>query len=266
MSKKTLPIKTIYYKDELNDEFSGIKRKLKVIDESYKYIPTNKLWIFLSKIVYGVVFVAGFLYTKIKFGLKIQNRKALKPYKKTGYFLYGNHTQVPGDGFIQSIVSFPKKNYVIVNSDNVALKGTEHLILRLGAMPIPTTIKGFNNFYTAIEKRCQRGNSIVIYPEAHIWPYYTGIRNFPKTSFLYPVKFKKPAFSFTVIYKKRRFFKTPGIIVKIDGPFFADETLTTGHAAQNLRDMVYDAMVARSKESDCEYIRYIQMPDKSEDN
>ena len=261
MGKKTLPIKTVYYKDELKDEFSGITRKPKLIDETYKYIPTNKLWIILSNIFYGIVLIAAFLYTKIKFGLKIQNRAILKPFKKTGYFLYGNHTQVPGDGFIQSLVSYPKKNYVIVNSDNVAVKGTEQLILMLGAMPLPTTIRGYKNFFSALEKRCQSGNTVVIYPEAHIWPYYTGIRNFPKTSFLYPVKFNKPVFSFTAVYKKRRLYKKPRIIVKIDGPFFSDDTLPPEEATQKLRDTVFDAMTARSKESNCEYIRYVQSVD-----
>lgn len=261
MAKKTLPIKTVYYKDELMDEFSGIKRKPKLIDETYKYIPTSKLWILLSNIVYGFVYIAAFLYTKIKFGLKIENRANIKPYKKTGCFLYGNHTQVPGDGFIQSLISYPKRNYVIVNSDNVALKGTEQLVLMLGAMPLPTTIRGYKNFFSALEKRCQRGDTVVIYPEAHIWPYYTGIRNFPKTSFSYPVKFKKPVFSFTVVYKKRKRFMTPRIVVKIDGPFFPDETLPPDEAAQKLRDEVFEAMTARSKESDCEYIRYVQSAD-----
>ncbi len=261
MGKKTLPIKTVYYYDENKDEFSGITRKPKIIDESYKYIPTNKLWIVLSNIVYGIVLIAAFLYCKIKFGLKIENRDILKPYKKTGYFLYGNHTQVPGDGFIQSLVSYPKKNYVIVNSDNVALKGTEQIILMLGAMPLPTTIRGYKNFFNALEKRCKSGNNIVIYPEAHIWPYYTGIRNFPKTSFLYPVKFKKPVFAFTAVYKKRRLFYSPRIVVKIDGPFFPDESLTTEKATQELRDRVYETMTARSKESNCEYIKYVKSAD-----
>ena len=34
----------IYYKDELNDEFSKAKIKTKVIDEKYKYINNNLFW------------------------------------------------------------------------------------------------------------------------------------------------------------------------------------------------------------------------------
>ena len=37
-----------YYKDELNDEFSGANITPRVIDENYKYIHKNPLWNFAS--------------------------------------------------------------------------------------------------------------------------------------------------------------------------------------------------------------------------
>lgn len=251
-------MKTIYYKDERNDEFSGIVRKTICIDENYRYINKNKIWNLLSKIVYCVFALPiAYLYTKIKFGFRIENKKILNPYRKQGYFLFGNHTQVPGDGFIQALVSFPKKNYVVVNADNVSLKGTEQFMLMVGAMPLPTTMRGYKNFLDALHERCKQGKSIVIYPEAHIWPYYIGIRDFPQTSFNYPIRENKPVFAFTTVYKRRKYRKIPRIIVKVDGPFLADQDLPRKEAEKKLRDQVYDTMVKRSKESNCEYIRYV---------
>lgn len=264
MRRRELPVKTVYYTDERKDEFSGIERNTKTIDENYMYIHKNPLWRFLEILVYGGTLPIAYLYTKIKFGIKIEGKKALKPYRKDGYFLCGNHTQVPGDGFIQALVSFPKKNYVIVNAQNVALKGTEQLMLMEGAMPLPTTLKGYKNFLKALDKRCKAGDSITLYPEAHIWPYYNKIRNFPQHAFNYPIREDKPIFSFTTVYKKRRWRSIPKIIVRVDGPFWADKSLTGKQAEEKLRNQVYEAMQEQVKDSDCEYIRYLKEPEKTE--
>ena len=65
-----------------------------------------------------------------------------------------------------------------------------------GALPVATTLHGFRAFTKAIETRSNQGHPIVIYPEAHIWPFYNKIRNFPSTSFSFPVKMNKPTFAF----------------------------------------------------------------------
>lgn len=259
MKKKQLPVKTVLFEDECRDEFSGVIRKEKQIDENYRYERSSILWKATSVFLYRVIMLPfAYCYSRIVFGLRIHGKKKLRPYQKQGYFLIGNHTQVPGDGFFQALVSFPKKSYVIVNSDNVALKGTEQFMLMVGAMPLPTTLKGYKKFLKILGDRCQCGNSIVIYPEAHIWPYYTGIRNFPQTSFAYPVSFKKPIFTFTAVYQKRLFRQKPGIDIEVDGPFFAEEELAKKAAEKKLRDQVYETMVQRAKESNCEYIRYVK--------
>ena len=113
----------------------------------------------------------------------------------------------------------------------------------------------------ALDQRCQAGIPIVIYPEAHIWPFYTRIRNFPQTSFQYPIREGKPAFSFTTVYRKRKIRKTPKIVVKVDGPFWAEGNLPMKLAAKRLRDQVFDTMVVRAEESDCEYIKYVYSPE-----
>lgn len=114
------------------------------------------------------------------------------------------------------------------------------------------------NFRDAIRTRITQGNFVMIYPEAHIWPFYTGIRDFPATSMKYPVELDAPSFAMTTTYRKRRFGKKPRTVTYLDGPFYPDPTLPPKARAQALRDQIYDAMVKRSKESDCEYIRYIK--------
>ena len=60
----------------------------------------------------------------------------------------------------------------------------------------------------------------------------------------------------TVTYKRRRFRKKPAAVIYTDGPFYPDTELPLRERTKALHDAVYDAMTARSRESDCEYIVY----------
>ena len=250
--------KVIYYKS-FDEEHSNIKRKTIDIDQNYKYINKNLIWKFISLVVYRmIIYPFAFLYSKIKFRIKIANKACMKEYKKGCYFLYGNHTQVPGDGFFPNLISYPKRNYVIVNSENVSLKGTKNLMMMIGAFPLPSTIGGLKAFTNALDTRCNQKAAITIYPEAHIWPYYTGIRPFSSDSFRYPLKYDAPTFAFTITYKKRKHSKKPNIVIYVDGPFFANKELSIKEQKEDLRNKVYQAMKERAKSSDCEYIKYIK--------
>ena len=248
----------IYYQDELNDEFSRAKIIPKKIDENYRYLHRNLLWNFCSFVAQNILSMPIKVgYSKIKFHIKYVGKEKLKSYKKQGYFIYGNHTQAFADTFIPSIGMYPKRNYFIVNPENISMKGSGHIIEMLGAIPVPGNKQAMKNFLEAVETRIVKGYSITIYPEAHIWPYYTKIRPFKSVSFEYPVRLKTPVFCFTNTYQKYGKKKNKIQIVSyIDGPFFADETLNTKEAKQKLRDEVYHCMVERSMNSNVEYIRY----------
>ena len=167
----------IYYKDELNEEFSTAKIVPRKIDENYKYIHKSVIWNAIAFLLQNVLSVPiKFLYAKIKFKIKYVGKEKLKPYKKQGYFIYGNHTQIFADTFITSNTNYPKKNFFIVNPENVSMKFLGNIVEMLGAIPIPSNKEAMKNFLEVIEKRIKDGNSVTIFPEAHIWPYYTKIR------------------------------------------------------------------------------------------
>lgn len=251
--------KTIYYQDELNDEFSGVVRNTVKIDGDFEYIKKSSFWNLCAFFAYRVIMVPfAFFYTKIKFHHKIVNKKCLKTCKDCGYFMYGNHTLMGGDAFIPNMINLPKKTYTIVHPDNISKMGTKNFILMNGAIPLPTTTSATKNFINAIEKRVVEGSVIQIYPEAHIWPYYTKIRPFKSTSFRYPVKFGEPVYCFTNTFHKRKLSKTPKVITYIDGPFYPNTTLLPKEQEQDLRDRVYSAMVERSKLNTYEKIKYIK--------
>ena len=81
--------KVIYYKDELNDEFSTAKIIPRKIDENYKYIHKNIIWNICAFIIQNVLSVPiKYLYAKIKFRVEYIGKEKLKPYKRKGYFIY----------------------------------------------------------------------------------------------------------------------------------------------------------------------------------
>ena len=248
----------IYYKDELNDEFSKAKITPRIIDETYLYEHKNSWWNFASFLLQNILSMpVKIIYGKMKLRMKYVGKEKLKQYKKQGYFIYANHTQEFADVFIPSLPVYPKRNFFIVNPENVSMKYLENAVQMLGAIPIPSNIKAMKNFMESIKTKINKKYSITIYPEAHIWPFYTKIRPFKAVSFKYPVQLNTPTFCMTNTYQQHGKNKFR-LVTYIDGPFFADQSKSVKEQQQELRDMVYNKMVERSKNSNYEHIKYIK--------
>lgn len=257
--------KIIYYEDELNDEFSVKKITPRRIDASYDYGKSSPWKRFTRFFWYRIVATPlAILYTKIKFRHRIVGAELLLPYRKCGYFIYGNHTQDIGDALIPNMVDKPKSKYVIVHPNNVSIPVLGRIVPSLGGIPLPDDLAAHRNFTATIDRRIKEGHAIVIYPEAHIWPYYTGIRPFPDDSFFYPVKYGTPVFCFTNTYKSRGEGREPQIVTYVDGPFLPDDTLPPRERRRDLRDRVRAKMTERARLSDAEVIKYLKRTPQDE--
>lgn len=249
---------TIYYDSE-NDEVVEFKNKPIKIDESYNYINKTPIHKFLSWFSFKFLAIPyAFIVFKIFKNIKFHNTKILKKHKKGGYFIYANHSNQFCDGICPALICFPKKPSIIVNSANVSMKYVGKFMKMWGAIPIPNTINATKNFNKAIEETLKNNNPILIYPEAHLWPYYTKIRNFPSVSFRYPIKYNKPVYTFTTVYKKRKNSKKPKIEIYIDGPFYPNKNLPEKIAQTELRNSIYNKLNDRASLSNCEFVKYIK--------
>lgn len=249
----------IYYTDELHDEFSTFTTNPPYIDGSYDY--ERKSWFkkFMNFLCYRVImYPIVVLYGLIVFRQKIVGRKKLKPFKKQGIVLYGNHTQPLGDALLQTRLTFPRRTYIIVHPNNLNVPVLGKMVPALGGLPIPDDKAAYKNFLAAINGKLTAGKPLVIYPEAHIWPYYTGIRPFVDTSFLYPVSLQVPVFCFVNTYKKTRFRKRPRLVTYIEGPFYPEKEGSPKQNRKLLRDRVYSKMCELAENSDIEVIQYIK--------
>ncbi len=249
--------KIIYYTDELNDEFSLAKITPKKIDETYVYGYKSAFKRFTRFFWYRVVaHPLAFLYTKLVFRHKIVNSAVMRPYRERGYFMYGNHTQDIGDALMPNMIERRKEKYVIVHPSNLSVPVIGPIVPSLGGIPLPDNLRAHKNFVEIIDRRIAERCAVVIYPEAHIWPYYTGIRPFADTSFHYPVRLGTPVFCFTNTYKRYGRSKRPQIVTYVDGPFFPDEALPPRERRMELRDRVYTKMCERAGLSDIAVIEY----------
>lgn len=255
--------RVIYYEDPLNDDFAGNHIKPRRVGRNFRFIRRSCLWRIPAFLLYYLIAIPlVFLISKIYLGVRIENRGVMKKAGKKGCFLYLNHTQYL-DAFIPPLVAFPKKAYTVANADAVSLPGLGWLVQMLGGLPVPNERGGLPGFIAAVEQRFRQGNVVSIYPEAHIWPFYTGIRPFRSTSFRYPAKLQCAVFTAVTTYRKRRglFFwiRRPGMTIRIEGPFYPEHGLPVKAAAADLRDRVYRQMCKTcGREGNICYIRYVQ--------
>lgn len=243
------------YKNE-TDDFFPIAEAAPPIDASYEYIPKGILRP-ISFVLYRIIAKPlTVLYTKIKFREKYIGKEKLRPWRKKGYFMYLNHTQPIADAATPNTVVYGKKVYVIVNKANLALPGIGRATVLLGALPLPDGIAAARNFNAAIDKRLSEGAAIAVYPEAHVWPYYTGIRRFSDSTVEPCLRSDAPVFTLTRVYKRRKRGNKPRCEIYIDGPFLPDKTLPKRDARHRLAEELYSSMADRAKLSDIEYIIY----------
>lgn len=249
-----------YYSDELNDDFAFNKIEVKKSNKPFKYVHNRILWRFGEFLAYYVIakpLIFGL--NKCTFHQRIRNKYLLKRCKHKGYFIYCNHTQGMADAFTPNLLS-AKRNYIVVSRETVSIPGLKGIVTMLGAIPVYSDIKEVDSFEQCIEKRIRQGRSVAIYPEAHIWPYYTKIRPFKKDSFRYPVDLKAPVYVITNTWQKRRFGKKAKLVSYLSGPIYPDETMSRSEAMEDLKEKVYFEMIKVTRSvKQVEAVQYIKI-------
>ncbi len=257
--KKNNSGKIIYYSSYTEDVVKSRNQNYR-LKPDYKWINDNVFHKAGSFIIYGAAVIAGLVGCKLVWGISYKNKKVLKECMDKGYFIYANHTQPVGDVVIPALSCIRKRAYVIVSQSNYGIPVIGKLLPMLGALPVPDSISEYKKFAKSYKKRISEGHPVVIYPEAHVWPYYSKIRPFEKTSFRFPAELKAPVYVMTTTYTRRKLFgkvmKRPKINVYVDGPYYVDDNISVKDNQQQLHDKVYEVMSMRSKQSDYEYIHY----------
>ncbi len=251
--------RTIYYSDELNDDFAASGKKItqKPVGKDYPYSHKNVFWKLLSFVLYRLIATPlVFLFVKAVYGMRFKNLKAVRKIKG-GYILYGNHTNGSTDAFIPSLISFPRRSSIISSQQAVSIPVVDKIIPLLGAIPLNDTYRGSINMIEEMKSRLNKGQAVGIYPEAHIWPFYTGVRPFPDTSFRYAFMAKVPAVGFAVTYRKRRIFKKlpPLMTVTLGEPVYPEDCENKNEMRNQVYDFIQEIV---SDENNFAYYEYVK--------
>lgn len=242
-------IHNFYYYNELTDDFAGNNIKTKTLPADYEYLPKSRVFRFFRPGVYHFVRAICLLCEKLGVALRVRGKKAVRKRedRSRGCFIYGNHTSAFSDAVSGATTCGAKECYVVCGPDALSIKGIRTLVRFVGGLPTPEARRQYADFGAAVKTLYENGCPILIYPEAHIWPKYSGIRDFSDVSFAYPVKLGAPCFAKTTVYRKKKNGRTKGLML-IDGPFYPDASLGEREARAELCARVKGVMRARAAE------------------
>ena len=258
--KKT---KTIYWKDEVNDDFDEVGLKRPGVPENYKYKRTNFINNFFSGILYhGIAKPFIGLYCFFK-GIKIKGRENIKKLGGKGAFIFSNHVAISDVFKFQAYVFFFGKRVNIIGySDSLSMPVVRHLTRALGYLPLPLPgdVKNMIALMDSMKFYIEKKQYILIYPEAHIWPYYTKIRNFHSGSFNYPARLEAPVLPVVTTWRKSKLCKKPKQTLYILEPIYPDPEKTSAENKEYLYEETLRVMKECSESvPQYEYIKYIKV-------
>lgn len=255
--------KKIQYYSSFSQDIVSSENQSAGVPAGYEWIRTGLKNKISSALAYALAVGLGWIWCKAVLGISFKNRRAISS-AADGCFVYCNHTQPFGDVVLPAFLSLKKRVYTIVSPANLGIPIIGRILPALGALPIPQGLGQMKSFLSAVEKRASGKGCVVIYPEAHVWPYYTEIRPFEDTSFRFPCELEKPAYAMTVTYQKQKFRARPKAVIYLDGPYYPDMSLGPKQRRAELCKWVRSAMEERSRLSSCEYIKYIGKRDETE--
>lgn len=257
--------RVFYYETEKDDpirtEKQGETKSAKRVElpEDYVYIHKNPFVKIYSWVIYGCFKVFARFYAKFYLHMTVENREVLKKAKGKGYVIYANHTNPFHDAFSPAIIA-DRHIYTIAIPANLYIPGVGKFLPYAGIMPLGSTPEQKQEFHNAVDTRLKQGNCLVVYPEAHVWPYATKIRKFPQgdRAFIYPARNNLPIFTMTTTYHKSKIKgqKRPDMVVYLDGPFYPDTNKTEAENMAKLAREAYESMVKWSKKNSYEYFQY----------
>jgi len=270
--------RVFYYASEEDDPIKTDEqeRKEKVsLPEGYEYIPKNPFVRIYSRLMFAIFWVFGQWYERHYWKAKFYGREKLKKVKGSGYVMYCNHTNPFHDVFGPALAA-DKRIYTIISPVNLKIPGIGPLLPMIGGVPLGVTREEKRAMNEAVDTRLVRQKKcLVIYPEAHVWPYATKIRKFPAggKSFKYAVRNNLPVFSMTTTYHKRdkkekvrkKYGDLPRMDIYVDGPFYPDPSKSDEENQEMLAQKVYESMKKYAKNNTYEYFKYIKKSDKIKD-
>lgn len=207
---------------------------------------------------YALALTIAFVYLRFVRHVHYHGRYTLWKFRRNGYIIYGNHTQPFGDPFIPLLACLGKRAFGIAGTANLGIPFIGKLLPYMGALPLVNTKYGMKKLHEAVAQRIAEKHVVFMYPEAHVWPYYTQIRRFPASAMHYQQQLECLSFTLTTTYRKRLIGKRPRIDVYVDGPFYPQHDETPRMQRLILQYETILSMQNNAQKSNYQYIEYVK--------
>ncbi|MBR0431361.1 1-acyl-sn-glycerol-3-phosphate acyltransferase [Candidatus Saccharibacteria bacterium] len=258
-----------YYDSEEDDPIKTSEQEKKVevgLPEGYEFIPKSPLKKIWSAILFRAFKIFGQYYERGYWQTKFYGREKLKEVKGKGYVIYANHTNPFHDVFGPALAA-DRRIFTVISPVNLKIPGIGKYLPYIGGLPLGKTKQEKEAFNKAVDERIKQKKVLVIYPEAHVWPYATKIRKFPAgdKSFKYATRNNVPIFTMTTTYHKRKSNKRgdlPRMDIYVEGPFYPNSDLTEEERRVDLAKKAYNSMVKWSKKNSYEYFKYVKRTER----
>lgn len=256
--------KVAYY-ESFDDDFVQSACQDFEIAQDYSYLEQRLAPAALAALMRPAVRAFARLHSKIVLCRQIRDERTELPPRGEGFYVFCNHTQPLGDALITQFVARPARPYIIVSQANLGIPVVGKLLPAFGALPLPSCRSGLARLDAAVHQRIAEGGAVFVYPEAHVWPWYTEIRPLPTSAFHFAAQDGAASYCLTTTYQTPAGLRRkPRVTTFFDGPFFADDGLGARAARASLRDKVQACMESRSKESTYRYVEYVAIQPREE--
>ncbi|GAX02622.1 1-acyl-sn-glycerol-3-phosphate acyltransferase [Secundilactobacillus pentosiphilus] len=246
---------TVYYGDTSEDIVETTQQDFR-LPADYRW-QTNALTTILRHLFQFMIQLFARFYCRWILHIHYVNRQLVKKASE-GCYLYANHTQQTGDVFSPFCVA--NHPAILISPANLGIPVVGKLLPLGGGLPISSSLHQLKTFNDAVYQRLDAGDTVVIYPESHLWPYATDIRPLDHTSFHYPANHPAPVYTMTTTYQKSRWHRHPNVTVYLDGPFQPDISLPIKSRQKKLHEQVTAQLQKRSRNSTYQYVIYKRRP------
>ena len=174
-------------------------------DSTYPYIDKSPKFRFNWAVGFFVLWFGAALINKLKFGLKIEGKKNLRPYKdklKKGALAISNHVYRM-DAVCVNMALRPFRRFIIPMYSR-HFNGKDVWFLRyVGGIPVAETRDGMRKFDEAMDYYHEKGRWALVFPEAVRWDFYPLLRPFRKGAFTLAHKWDCPVVPCFITCRKR---------------------------------------------------------------
>jgi glycosyltransferase involved in cell wall biosynthesis/1-acyl-sn-glycerol-3-phosphate acyltransferase len=183
-----------------------------------------------------------FLWTRLVLGVRVEGTENLRGL--SGAVTICNHVHLL-DGALVGIAMFPRKVAVPTLVSNLHGLFPGALVNLLGGLPIPAKPSDMKLFFDEMQMRLLMGEMVLFFPEGHLEPYNTQLRDFKSGAFHLAAKARTPVIPLAILFVPpkgvyRLLRRKPVMHLKIGKPIYP----MLNNSKDNVRQL---QMVARNQ-------------------